>query len=426
MKKYLVGVFMLISSVLLLAEYNYPFQNPNVATIIGSSTLMLEGVTQKVPTKEYSIKLPWTKPVPEHFWYNEGFKFSLVSQEKKAPLIFLLAGTGSSHNSIRMEYFQRIFYDAGYHVVSISSPMNSNFVINGSVSQMPGIGVDDSEDIYKIMKEIDKIISKEIEVSDYYLVGYSLGGTEAGILSWIDEREKAFNFKRVFMINPAVDLYKSALKLDRYMDFPEDERAEKVAQMIENIIDTVVSNTLPEYTSIDIETIFKIFSQKKLSDKEMEQLIGGAFRLTSIDLNYIVDVLNNRGVYVKEPVDKFTPMFESFKKVNFATFEEYIEKLALPYYQDKLGKDLTLEELLKKARLKYIEDYLKNSPKIMAVTNADELILDSEDMEFLKSTFDDRLIIYPHGGHCGNMFFAPNVKVMLDFLGKGEVEYENK
>lgn len=58
-----------------------------------------------------------------------------------------------------------------------------------------------------------------MEISDYYLVGYSLGGTEAGILSWIDEREKSFNFKRVFMINPAVDLYKSAQKLDRYMDF---------------------------------------------------------------------------------------------------------------------------------------------------------------------------------------------------------------
>lgn len=426
MKKYLVWIFMLISSVLVLAEYKYPFQNPNVATILGSSTLMLEGVTEKVPTKEYNIKLPWAKPVPDHFWYNEGFRFSLVSQEKKAPLIFLLAGTGSSHNSIRMEYFQRIFYDAGYHVVSISSPMNSNFIINASTSRMPGLVVDDSEDIYKIMKEIKKKISSNIQIEDYYMVGYSLGATEVGILSWIDEREKEFNFKRVFMINPAVDLYKSALKLDRYMDFPENERAKKVAQMIESIIDTVVSSTLPEYTSIDIETIFKIFSQKKLSDKEMEQLIGGAFRLSSIDLNYIADVLNNRGVYVKEPVSKFTPMFENFKKVNFATFEEYIERLALPYYQDNVKKDLTLEDLLEKARLSYIEEYLKSTPKIMAVTNADELILDSEDIEFLKSTFDDRLIIYPYGGHCGNMFFAPNVKVMLDFLKKGEVEYENK
>lgn len=386
---------------------------------------MTEGVSKNVPTKEYSITLPWTKPISDHFWYNEGFKFSLVPQNKKAPLIFLLAGTGSAHNSIRMENFQRIFYDAGYHVISISSPMNNNFLLNGSSSQMPGIIFNDSQDIYNIMKEIKKKIDSEIEITDFYIVGYSLGATEAAMLSYIDESEKSFNFKRVFMINPAVDLYNSALKLDKYLDFPEEERAAKIGLMIENIIDTVVSNTLPEYSSVDIETIYKIFSKKEMSDKEMKQLIGGAFRISSIDLNYIADVINNRKVYVTEPVGKFTPMFEYFKKVNFATFEDYIYRLAFPYYKEKLG-DITLEELLSKARLNYIEDYLKTSSKIAVVTNADELILDEKDFEFLKSTFGDRLIIYPYGGHCGNMFFTPNIKIMLEFLEKGDLNYETK
>ncbi len=426
MKKLAVLIYFIFINIISFGEYQFPFKNPNMATIFGSSTLMVEGVSKNIPREEYRIKLPWAKPVEEHFWYNEGFKFSLVSQKNKAPLIFLLAGTGSAHNSIRMENFQRIFYDAGYHVVSISSPMNSNFVINGSRERMPGIIVDDCQDIYDIMKEIDKKIANKVEVSDYYLVGYSLGGTEAGIISYIDESEKKFNFKRVFMINPAVDLYSSALKLDGYLDFPKEERAEKIHKMIENIIDTVVSNTLPEYSSIDVETIFRIFSKQELSDKEMQQLIGGAFRISSIDLNYIADVINNRGVYVKEPVGKFTPMFENFKKVNFATFEEYIDNIALPYYQERLGKEITLEDLLVKARLNYIEEYLKNSDKIVAVTNADELILNEDDFKFLKETFKDRLIIYPYGGHCGNMYFPTNVKVMLDFLEKGELNYENK
>lgn len=426
MKKYLIVIYTLLISMTLLAEYNYPFKDPNMATIIGSSTLMTEGIPEKIDIKEYKIKLPWSKPVMENFWYNEGFKYSVVSQNRKAPLIFLLAGTGSSHNSVRMEYFQRIFYKAGYHVVSISSPMNSNFVINASTNQMPGIIIEDSEDIYHVMEAINEKITSELEISDYYLVGYSLGGTEAGILSWIDEREKKFNFKRVFMINPAVNLYKSALKLDRYMNYAENERAEKVAQLINNILNTAISSIIPEYTTFDMETIFKVFSQKKLSDKEMQQLIGGAFRLTSIDLNYITDVVNDRKVYIKEPVNKFSPMFKYFEEINFATFEEYINKLAFPYYKEKLGEQLTLDELLKKANLSYIEDYLKNSSKVMAVTNADELILDSEDLEFLKMTFGKRLIIYPYGGHCGNMFFTPNIKVMLEFLEKGEIEYENK
>ncbi|WP_291255579.1 serine/threonine protein kinase [Fusobacterium sp.] len=423
MKK-LLGIFYIFITTLSFGNYDYPFHNPNIATIFGSSNLMVEGVSTKVPRKEYSIKLPWTKAVGEEFWYNEGFKFSLVPQKTEAPLVFLLAGTGSSHNSIRMEYFQRIFYDAGYHVVSISSPMNNNFIINGSSSRMPGLIMEDSKDIYNIMKEINKRISKKIKVSDFYVVGYSLGATEAGILSYIDESEKEFNFKRVFMINPAVNLYNSALKLDNYLDFPENERAEKIGGLIEKIIDTVVSSTLPEYTSIDIETIYKLFSKNKLTNKEMQELIGGAFRLTSIDLNYITDVINNRKVYVKEPVGKFTPMFGYFEKINFATFDEYINRVALPYYREKLGEDLKLEQLVERARLNNIEDYLKNSSKIAVVTNADELILDESDFEFLKSTFGNRLLIYPYGGHCGNMFFSTNVKIMLEFLEKGELSHE--
>lgn len=424
MKKFLMSIYFILIYITSFGEYNYPFHNPNVATIFGSSTLMVEGVSEKVPTKEYNINLPWTKKIDESFWYNKGFKFSLVSQKEKAPLIFLLAGTGSSHNSIRMENFQRIFYDAGYHVVSISSPMNSNFVINASTSRMPGIIIKDSEDIYRVMGEIRKKIEKKIQVSDYYLVGYSLGATEAGILSFIDESKKEFNFKRVFMINPAVDLYNSAVKLDGYLDFPKDERATKIGELIEKIIDTVVSNTLPEYSSVDIETIYRIFSKNEMSDLEMKQLIGGAFRLTSIDLNYITDVLNNRKVYVKEPVKKFDPMFKYFEKVNFATFEEYIKEVALPYYQEKLGEKLTLDDLLVGARLNYIEEYLKTTSKVVAVTNADELILDENDFKFLKSTFKDRLLIYPYGGHCGNMFYKTNVEIMLEFLKEGEFKNE--
>lgn len=51
MKKYLIVIFAILMSIMSLAEYNYPFQNPNMATIIGSSTLMMEGVTPKINKK---------------------------------------------------------------------------------------------------------------------------------------------------------------------------------------------------------------------------------------------------------------------------------------------------------------------------------------------------------------------------------------
>lgn len=423
MKKLLSVVFFLLLSIVSFSEYDFPYKNPNVATIFGSSALMIDGVSKNIPVKEYTIKLPWCKNVPKEFWYNEGFNFSLVPQKEKAPLVFLLAGTGSSHNSLRNELFQRILYDAGYNVISISSPMNSNFIINGSSSRMPGIIFNDSQDIYNIMKATYKKVHNKIKVSDFYVMGYSLGATEAAMVSYIDEEEKAFNFKRVFMINPAVNAYKSALKLDNYLDFPPEERAQRIADIIQHIINKVVKGSVPEHTVLDVETIFKIFSKSNMTNKEMQELIGGAFRVSSIDLNYITDRLSNRRLY--QCNTKNCTMFDRFEKVNFASFDDYVNKIAFPYFKEKSDGDLTMEQLLEKAKLQYINDYLKNSSKIAVVTNQDELILDEEDLDYLKDTFKNRIIIYPYGGHCGNMFYTPNVKTMLHFLKEGELTNEN-
>ena len=61
----------------------------------------------------------------------------------------------------------------------------------------------------------------------------------------------------------------------------------------------------------------------------------------------------------------------------------------------------------------------------MAVTNKDELILSEEDFTYLKNTFKDRIIIYPKGGHCGNMFYKENVDIMVNYIKNGVFKYEN-
>ncbi len=38
----------------------------------------------------------------------------------------------------------------------------------------------------------------KINVSDFYVVGYSLGATESAVVSLLMKLKKAFNFKRVF------------------------------------------------------------------------------------------------------------------------------------------------------------------------------------------------------------------------------------
>ena len=424
MKKIIVTLMILIFSIS-YGKYEYPFQNPYMATILGSSTLMINGVSETVPTKVYKVKLPGSVEVPENLWYNDKFEFSLVPQKEKAPLIFLLAGTGSDYHAARMVFFQRIFYDAGYSVISITSPMHSNFIVNASSNRMPGMIMDDGKDVYNVMKETYKIVKDKVNVSDFYVVGYSLGATEAAVVSYIDETEKAFNLKRVFMINPAVDIYESAVKLDKTLDIPTEGKIENLEKLIDKVFNKLSDSLKNGYTEITEELIYRMFAKDQMTDEEMGELIGLVFRLTAIDINYVTDLINDRKVYVDKPVGKFTNMFPYFEKINFAGFEDYMYKLAYLYFDEKMGGGVTLEELLQHTKLQQIEGYLKNTDKIAVVTNRDEIILGEKDFEFLEKTFNKRLIIYPYGGHCGNMYYKTNVDVMLKFLKEGVLDYEN-
>ena len=427
MKKLLNKVVLFLILSLTAFSYNFPIDDPYSATIIGSATMMTPGVSENIPLKVYEIQIKDKKEIPDVFWYASKFKFSFSKQKnKKAPLIFVLAGTGSDYSAIRVKFMQRIFHDAGYHTIAISSQMSQQFMISASTNAIPGMLIRDNEDIYKAMKLAYNKIKDQVDVTDFYIMGYSLGGANAAVLSYIDEKEKSFNFKRVFMVNPPVELYDSAVKLDKYLDDYTGGKSAGIEKLLNTTLAKVKSGLTSEYANIGADTIYNIVKGDILSDAEKKAYIGLAFRLTSTDLNFISDFITKSHIYTKNPekVDKFTNMKEYFKAVNFATFEDYVNKIGFPYYK-KYNKDFTIEDLKREASLRVIEDYLRTSPKIAAVTNADELILNEKDIDYLKDIFKDRLIIYPKGGHCGNMFYKENVDVMVKFINEGVLKYEN-
>ena len=427
MKKLLNRIVLFLILSLTAFSYNFPIDDPYSATIIGSATMMTPGVSENIPLKVYELQIKDKKDIPNVFWYASKFKFSFSKQNnKKAPLIFVLAGTGSDYNATRVKFMQRIFHDAGYHTIAISSQMSQQFMISASTNVMPGMLIRDNEDIYKAMKLAYNKIKDQVEVTDFYIMGYSLGGTNAAVLSYIDEKEKAFNFKRVFMVNPPVELYDSAVKLDKYLDDYTGGKTEEIEKLLNTTLYRLKGGLTNEYANIGADTIYNIVKGDILSDAEKKAYIGLAFRLTSNDLNFISDFITKSHVYTKNPdkVNKYTTMKEYFKAVNFATFEDYVNKVGFPYYK-KYNKDFSIEDLKREASLRVIEDYLRTSPKIAAVTNADELILNEKDINYLKDVFKDRLVIYPKGGHCGNMFYKENVDVMVKFVNEGVLKYEN-
>ncbi len=96
-------------------------------------------------------------------------------------------------------------------------------------------------------------------------------------------------------------------------------------------------------------------------------------------------------------------------------FSEYFEKVFAPYYLAR-RPDATPLSLLAASRLDIIGSDLRNNADYYAQTNSDDLILDKPELEWLKSTLGERIVVYDHGGHLGNLGDKQQIADMLAML----------
>ena len=301
-------------------------------------------------------------------------------------------------------------------MVQLSSPTSYDFITAASRRATPGISSDDAQDLYRVMEAI-KAEHSELQVTSYNLTGYSLGALNAAFVSQIDDSKHSFNFKRVLMLNPPVDLLTSVGNLDRLsrVELDLNGKPPSFDMLFERL-----AHYFKEKGRIEVDEalIFDLQNSKeRLSTPAMASLVGSAFRFSVADIVYTSDLINKRGLItpVGMEIDYSTELVPFFKKAAACNFRCYAEQHLLPLWQQhNIGG--TLAQLDKQVSLYALENYLKTSPKISVMTNADDLILGPGDLSFLRRTFGERLTIYPLGGHCGNLDYRVNTDAMLEFF----------
>lgn len=143
--------------------YDYPFVNPYESTVLGTPSLYKSETPAKPREKLFKITVFNNRKIPKVFWYHDKFQFSLAWQKKRAPLIFNIAGTGSGYDSSTMKNLQKILFNAGFHVVSLSSPTYPNFIVTASKTMVPGYIQQDAEDLYRVMQLAWEHIQEKIK-----------------------------------------------------------------------------------------------------------------------------------------------------------------------------------------------------------------------------------------------------------------------
>ncbi|MDB4442557.1 alpha/beta hydrolase [bacterium] len=404
------------------SAYDYPLKDPYLATVIGTPSKFQPKLPEKIDYKMLSFKVFPERVVPSVFWYQRDFRYSLTYQKGEAPLIFVIAGTGSTFYSSNMIFFQRIFYQAGFHVICLPSPTSMNFITTASATSLPGNIIADAVDLYRVMTMAWEQVKDRIKVSEFYLTGYSLGASEAAFVAKLDEEKRVFNFKKVLMINPAVSLYSSAKILDQMILRALPGGLKDFNDWLNGVLGKF-SEFYKEMGYIDLshDWLYDIYKTKyKTQSPKQENLatmIGFAFRISSNNMIFTSDVMTNAGLIVPKnlTLGSADSLYEYFRATSTITFVDYFDELLFPYYKAKYP-ELTQEMAIQIVSLHNIQAYLEKSPKIGLMGNEDDLILTPQDLNFLKYVFGSRAKIYPYGGHCGNMSYTENVEYMLNFF----------
>lgn len=398
--------------------YEYPITDPLEASLIGTPMEFKAEMPNKVNVKTKEIRVFKDRKIPDIFWYDENLKFSMAPQKEVAPLIFIIAGTGGDYNSPKVDMLLRVFYQAGFHVVTLSSPTHPSFIVSASSNSVPGNIQEDAKDLYKVMELIWENVRDDITVTEFHLTGYSLGGAQSAFISKLDERREIFNFSKVLMINPPVSLFNSVSILDDLLVNNVPGGLDKMDEFMAETMDQFAKfYTMGNFVDIDEEFLYEALKRFKADPGKLAAVIGMSFRISAADMYFASDVVRNGGYIVPQNLAlTSTSSLTDYMITSFRiSFVDYFNEYFYPYFQSRYP-DLSKQDLIASTSLKSIEDYLINSKKIGLVTNQDDFILAPGEIDYLKRIFKSRAKIYPNGGHCGNMDYKDNVAYMIDFF----------
>jgi len=398
-------------------DYGYPIAGSYEATILGTPAKLMPSFPAKMRIRQLVLEVIPDRKRPPLFFYDEGLRCTFAYQKKKAPLVFLIAGTGASDRAPALLTMVKALYQEGFHVITLPSPTNANFIVSASHSSVPGDLAEYAADLYRAMEAAWKRVQGEIEVSSFSLGGYSLGGTEAAYVAKLDSERRVFNFRRVLMIDPPVSLYSSAARIEELLkQIPGGPRKEGV------FFNSMLSKfskfySYGNFVAINDNFLYSVYQEKLFTREETAGLIGLTFRINLAGMVFASDVMTNSGYVVPKNLvlTQSDTLYEYFLVSTHLSFFDYFDEYFFPHLQQE-HPGLTKESLIATLGLKSIEGYLKSSGNFGVMANENDFILSKADLDYLRLLFGERTKIYPRGGHLGNLEYKENLAYMVAFF----------
>lgn len=342
-------------------------------------------------------------PLVEH-GAKVRFKYQ-IQKNKRAPLVFLIPGTGGQYSSTTSLYIAEKLFALGYHIVTVDNPFHWRFAVSASASGLPGNPAVDSSDLYRVLLEVRKYLKAQtgIRPSSYSLAGYSLGGLQSLFLKRIDDKAAQFNFDRILAINPPMDFLHAVKQLDllayRARNIGENQKAYITGRIV-NVGGKLINSKNTSGAAPSFEEIFKKF---KLSNSDLNYLVADSFSSSLRDVVYASQQVHDLGI-LKIPASRYRQNAR-LTEASKITFFDYMTEVVFPRVQIRRGSNFDINELNSEISLYQFEDLIRSNPNIYLVHAQDDFLLKEGDVSWLQNVFGSRSLIFPFGGHCGDIGF---------------------
>ena len=419
----------LVFSVIGLAETDisqiasdYPYKESAImATVLG--TPAEQQYKFKNPKGPKVRKFTTTKKIPEILRQWKDYDYGVWTQKnKKAPLMILISGTGSVYNSGMTLYLANVFYDKGYNIIAFSSSTTMPYIVSQSKNTYAGYIKDETKQMYSL---IQQAISREkkdgMKVDKVYIGGYSLGGFQSLLIHEMDEKNnRKIGIEKSLLLNSPISILTATQKLDGFLV----KNGVYDARSLEKYMDTIFSRLMYDKSiqikDIEFSNLTTSLGKLGLEEKDFEMLTGLLFRFYSANMTFAGEVFSGHNAVGrlsdKKSYKRFDSVSNEFREGLSVSFDEYAKEILYPYLKKYKYPNLDFNEFISDFDLRSSQNFIdRNNKNIVFITSEDDILLEKEDLDYIKSTFSNRVLI-PFGGHTGALWHKDVANLMVEKL----------
>ncbi|MCJ8276897.1 MAG: hypothetical protein HRT44_14265, partial [Bdellovibrionales bacterium] len=287
-------------------------------------------------------------------------------RNRRAPMVILVPGLGGKYNDDSARFIASELYKRGLHIIIISSSFREKFARTISRGVFVGQPHLDAADQLGVLLALKNNITQNasIQITSWNLIGYSYGAATSSFISYYDNvnhqnGSSSFDFKKVVLINPPLDIQYGISKIDEYYNSPINHWFFKGLNLYDFIYDFKEEDK-------SFYNAPSLFQELGFSDNSLKFFIGRSLK------SPLAKIIARTQEYFPSGVFTIGTYQENTSRANRYGFMDYVNTFQRKFYEENSrGRafwrryydtdQFSVSELKRKNDLYRLQNHFRNS-----------------------------------------------------------------